>query len=270
MESSPEAAGSAEPAIKRAFTELDRLLRGEVTRTSSLAARGNRRRSRAALAGRDRAEHGLRGLHGDVRPLLGPGPNAMQVLASMVKVPALFFLTLLVTLPSLYVFNALVGSRLTLAAVVRLLVATLGVIVAVLASLGPIVAFFSVSTTSYPFILLFNVVDLRRLRVPGDALPAPDPAPAERGRGRLSAPDVAAASPDEPVSRACRRSRPRRRPGAEPAREDDLPALDDRVRPGGSPDGLGLATVRGQSRTCHSPGSAAGSRTSSRPCSTRS
>ena len=82
----------------------------------------------------------------------------MQVLASMIKVPALFFLTLLVTLPSLYVFNALVGSRLTVSAVVRLLVASLGVIVAVLASLGPIVAFFSVSTTSYPFILLFNVV----------------------------------------------------------------------------------------------------------------
>ena len=38
----------------------------------------------------------------------------------MVKVPLLFYLTLLVTLPSLYVFNALVGSRLTLATVVRL------------------------------------------------------------------------------------------------------------------------------------------------------
>jgi hypothetical protein len=85
------------------------------------------------------------------------GGHVMQVVASMVKVPALFFLTLLVTLPSLYVFNALVGSRLTLAAVIKLLLATLGVIVAVLASLGPIVAFFSVSTTSYPFILLFNV-----------------------------------------------------------------------------------------------------------------
>ena len=36
----------------------------------------------------------------------------MQVLASMVKVPLLFYLTLLVTFPSLYVFNALVGSRL--------------------------------------------------------------------------------------------------------------------------------------------------------------
>ena len=81
----------------------------------------------------------------------------MQVLASMVKVPLLFYLTLLVTFPSLYVFNALVGSRLRLGTVVRLLVASLGVMVAVLASLGPIVAFFSVSTASYPFMLLFNV-----------------------------------------------------------------------------------------------------------------
>ena len=36
--------------------------------------------------------------------------------------------------------------------------ASLGVIVTVLASLGPIVAFFSVCTTSYPFMVLFNVV----------------------------------------------------------------------------------------------------------------
>jgi len=85
------------------------------------------------------------------------GPSALQVVASMIKVPLLFYLTLLVTLPSLYVFNSLVGSRLRLGVVVRLLVASLGVMVAVLASLGPIVAFFSVSTASYPFILLFNV-----------------------------------------------------------------------------------------------------------------
>ncbi len=85
-------------------------------------------------------------------------PNVNQVVASMVKVPLLFYLTLLVTLPSLYVFNALVGSRLSLSTVIRLLLATLGVMVTILASLGTIVAFFSVSTTSYPFMVLFNVV----------------------------------------------------------------------------------------------------------------
>ena len=196
----------------------------------------------------------------------------MQVVASMVKVPALFFLTLLVTLPSLYVFNALVGSRLTLAAVVRLLVATLGVIVAVLASLGPIVAFFSVSTTSYPFILLFNVRRLRRLGLPGDALSAPDPAPAERGparrrrRRRDARRDSPASQPSEAPSGALDRHR---RPGAQPARKTIFRlwlVVFGLV-------GAQMGWVFGRSwaiPTCRSPGSAAGSPTSFRPCSRRS
>jgi hypothetical protein len=81
-----------------------------------------------------------------------------QMLACMIKVPALFLLTLMVTLPSLYVFNAMVGSRLTLRSMMRLLVATLAVMLAVLASIGPIIAFFSFTTTSYPFMILLNVV----------------------------------------------------------------------------------------------------------------
>ncbi len=60
--------------------------------------------------------------------------------------------------PSLYVFHALVGSRLSMQSVLRLLVISLTVMLTVLASLGPIVAFFSASTTSYLFMLLLNVV----------------------------------------------------------------------------------------------------------------
>jgi hypothetical protein len=158
MENVPSTQKSAQPAIKRGFDELDRLLRGEATGPASL---------RQGAIDVDPIRLSLiviilsmvsGACLGTFALFSARGANVMQVVASMVKVPALFYLTLLVTLPSLYVFNALVGSRLTLAAVVRLLVATLGVIVAVLASLGPIVAFFSVSTTSYPFILLFNVV----------------------------------------------------------------------------------------------------------------
>jgi hypothetical protein len=81
----------------------------------------------------------------------------MQMLASAVKVPALFLLTLVVTLPSLYVFNALVGSRLTVNSLFRLFIAALAVNVAVLSSLGPIVVFFSINTTSYSFMVLLNV-----------------------------------------------------------------------------------------------------------------
>jgi hypothetical protein len=81
-----------------------------------------------------------------------------QAAASAVKVPLLFLLALLVTLPSLYVFNALVGSRLTLGTVVRLLVSALAVMLALQASFGTIVVFFSVSTTSYAFMVLLSGV----------------------------------------------------------------------------------------------------------------
>lgn len=85
-------------------------------------------------------------------------PVYNQLLASAVKVPLLFFLTLLVTFPSLYVFNALVGSRLSVQSVFRLLIAALAVTTAVVASFGPITAFFSVSTENYFFMVLLNVV----------------------------------------------------------------------------------------------------------------
>ena len=85
-------------------------------------------------------------------------PSYLQWCSTTLKVPALFFLTLVVTFPSLYVFNALVGSRLNVWLVLQLLIASLAVNLAVLAGLGPIVAFFSFSTTSWSFMVLLNVV----------------------------------------------------------------------------------------------------------------
>lgn len=82
----------------------------------------------------------------------------VHVLAVMIKLPALFLCTLLVTFPSLYVFNALLGSRLSFSATLRLLVATIVVNLALAASLGPILGFFTLSTTSYGFMVLLNVV----------------------------------------------------------------------------------------------------------------
>jgi hypothetical protein len=86
------------------------------------------------------------------------GPSWPQMISTMGKVPLLFGLTLVVTFPSLYVFNALVGSRLSLSSVLRLIIAAMAVMLAILASFGPIVAFFSISTTSYQFMLLLNVI----------------------------------------------------------------------------------------------------------------
>lgn len=83
--------------------------------------------------------------------------SAMQLLSSTLKLPLLFLLTLGISFPSLYVFSALSGCRLTFTAVLRLLVGTITVNLAVAASMGPILGFFTLSTTSYSFMIILNV-----------------------------------------------------------------------------------------------------------------
>ncbi len=83
-------------------------------------------------------------------------PCYAQLFASAIKVPALFVLTLVVTFPSLYVFSALLGVRLGPKDTLRLILAPVAVNLAVLASLGPITGFFTLSTSSYPFMKLLN------------------------------------------------------------------------------------------------------------------
>lgn len=147
----------AENTLRGWMSQLDRLLRGEATKLSSLR-RGVIDVSPEGMSVIILALGALYGLcMGSYALFQTKGPSWMQLLATVGKVPLLFLLTIVVTFPSLYVFNALVGSRLTLSAVLRLIIATVAVMLAILASFGPIVAFFSVSTTSYSFMLLLNV-----------------------------------------------------------------------------------------------------------------
>ena len=140
------------------FAALDQVLRGEATRPSAL-----RRDGGVAIPGGGLAIVCLLlamvvgACTGSYAISHAGGAGWLQVVASALKVPALFALTLAVTFPSLYVFNALVGSRLGIGSMLKLLVAALAVTLAVLASLGPIVAFFSVITVSYAFVKLLNV-----------------------------------------------------------------------------------------------------------------
>lgn len=89
--------------------------------------------------------------------LRGGEGSVAQLLTSMVKVPSLFLLTLLVTFPSLYVFSALSGSRLAFTDTLRLLLAAIALNLALLASFGPVTGFFTLSTDSYPFMIVLNV-----------------------------------------------------------------------------------------------------------------
>lgn len=137
---------------------IDNLLRGETTRLSRL-----REGSLDIPAGGLTVLIVLLGaFHGSCMGWMGifnrESAQFGQFFASTVKLPALFLLTLVVTFPSLYVFNALVGSRFAMMTLLRLLVAALAVTLAVLASFGPIVAFFSLTTTNYVFMVLLNVL----------------------------------------------------------------------------------------------------------------
>ena len=141
----------------KALKDLDQVLRGEKTQLTDLRD-GTVDVSFPGLASLVAVLGAISGACVGVFALFRDPPVYQQVIASASKVPALFLLTLLITFPSLYVFNALVGSRLRLIALSKLLIASLGVTVSLTAAFGPIIAFFSVSTTSYSFMVLLNVV----------------------------------------------------------------------------------------------------------------
>jgi hypothetical protein len=86
------------------------------------------------------------------------GTAVLQMISGTVKVPLLFLLTLVVTFPSLYVVSALARTRLGAEDTGRLLLIAITVNLALLASLGTITGFFTLSTDSYPFMILLNVL----------------------------------------------------------------------------------------------------------------
>ena len=141
----------------KSFRQLDKILRGDATQLPSLQ-QGKIEIDTSGLSMVLLLLGMVYGLCvGSYAIIQSGGQNYMQLIASMVKIPLLFFLTLAITFPSLYVFNTLIGSRLSIISSMRLLIASAGVMLAVLASLGPIVVFFALSTTSYPFMILLNV-----------------------------------------------------------------------------------------------------------------
>ncbi|MBK7874224.1 MAG: hypothetical protein IPJ77_00455 [Planctomycetes bacterium] len=139
------------------FLHVDRLLRGHFTRPDDLA-RGEidvPTRTLALAAALLGASYGaFMGLYGALRP---GHASALQVFASAVKVPLLFLLTLLVAFPSLYVLSALADSRLSARDTLRLLLCAIATNLALLASFGPVTAFFTLSTQSYAFMVVLDV-----------------------------------------------------------------------------------------------------------------
>jgi hypothetical protein len=103
-------------------------------------------------------------VHGAV---LGASNGVLQALASAVKLPLLFLLTLVICLPALYLFNLVFGSRLRASqtlAVVLAAIATTGVLTL---GFAPISVFFLLSAPNYGFYKLLNVAILTLTGIAG-------------------------------------------------------------------------------------------------------
>ncbi|MHB1036492.1 MAG: hypothetical protein ACYC35_17475 [Pirellulales bacterium] len=84
------------------------------------------------------------------------GDRLWQIAYSAAKVPLLLTVTFLISLPSFFVLNTLVGLRSDFAAAVRALAATQAGLTIALAALAPLTAFWYVSSTDYETAILFN------------------------------------------------------------------------------------------------------------------
>jgi hypothetical protein len=89
--------------------------------------------------------------------ILGTFHSPLQAASSAIKLPALYLITLLICLPTLYIFNTLFGSRQTLAQHFTYLLTAVTVISLLLCGFAPVVLFFLITVSDYHFFLLLNV-----------------------------------------------------------------------------------------------------------------
>jgi hypothetical protein len=92
--------------------------------------------------------------------VVGIAHSLPQALASALKLPVLFLLTLAICLPTLYLFNLVWGGRLSARQVLALLLATITVTSALSLAFAPITLFFLITAQSYPFFVLLNTAIL--------------------------------------------------------------------------------------------------------------
>ncbi|MFP4437000.1 MAG: hypothetical protein ACLFVO_07115 [Chloroflexaceae bacterium] len=92
--------------------------------------------------------------------LVGSQQSLLQALASSVKLPVLFLLTLAICLPTLYLFNLLCGGRLSARQALATALTAITVTSNLTLAFAPITLFFMLTAQSYAFFVLLNVVIL--------------------------------------------------------------------------------------------------------------
>jgi hypothetical protein len=89
--------------------------------------------------------------------IIGLSNSGLQALSSAVKLPALYMITLVICLPTLYFFDILFGSALTFGQYSALLMSAVAVMSVLLFSFAPVTLFFLISIQDYLGFQLINV-----------------------------------------------------------------------------------------------------------------
>ncbi|EKQ71205.1 hypothetical protein OsccyDRAFT_0057 [Leptolyngbyaceae cyanobacterium JSC-12] len=90
--------------------------------------------------------------------IIGTFHSPLQAASSAIKLPALYLITLLVCLPTLYIFNVLFGAKQTIAQHFTYLLTAVSVIALLLCGFAPVTLFFLITVNDYSFFLLLNVI----------------------------------------------------------------------------------------------------------------
>ncbi len=89
--------------------------------------------------------------------IIGSFSGPLQVVASAIKLPALYLITLAVCLPNLYFLDTIAGSRRRFEQYLALLLTTMALIGLLLFGFAPVTLFFRLSINDYKFFKLLNV-----------------------------------------------------------------------------------------------------------------
>lgn len=89
--------------------------------------------------------------------IIGSFHSWLQMFASAVKLPALYLITLIICLPTLYFFDLISGSQRSFGQYLALLLSSMSIISVMLFCFAPITLLFRLSINDYEFFKLFNV-----------------------------------------------------------------------------------------------------------------
>ena len=94
--------------------------------------------------------------------IIGSFHSLPQAISSAIKLPALYLLTLMICMPTLYIFNGLFGSKRGLSQHFTYLLSAASIIAILLCGFAPVTFFFltTVTEADYSFFLLLNVAIL--------------------------------------------------------------------------------------------------------------